>query len=95
MGVALKRQKTKKGGSELLLPNLGCLCTPIPKRNAESELEETGKEALIAQQRGKHNRLVPQGLFPPAPTPQGVVRNLSVPEGGCDQLMGIFLIGWW
>ena len=33
--------------------NLGCLCIPMPNRNAETELEETEKVALMARQRGE------------------------------------------
>lgn len=40
------------------------LCTQMPNRNAETELEAAEKVALIARHRGKHSRLVPQGLCP-------------------------------
>ena len=48
-------------------------------RNAETELEETEKVALIARQRGKHRRLVPQRLYPHPPL-EGVVRSLILFE---------------
>ena len=44
--------------------NISCLCTPMPNRNAETELQETEKVALIARQRREHSRLAPQGLCP-------------------------------
>ena len=62
--------------SSISIPWVCCLCTPMPKRNTETELEETENVALIARQRGD-TQLVPQGL---CRLLEGVVRSLIVFE---------------
>lgn len=51
---------------------ISCFCTPMPNRNAETELEQTEEEVLMARQRGEHRRLVPQEL---CPSLKGLVRS--------------------
>ena len=52
----------------------------MPNRNAETELEETEKVALIARRGGDYSRLVSQGLCAPATPLEGVGRSLTMLE---------------
>ena len=60
----------------------------MPNRNAETELEETEKVALIARQRGKRSRLVRKGLCQVGGGGEGGCSEESYSVGGArrDQL---------